>query len=228
MTRNKVNSAKLALYKGRLTSWQDKRGFGFIKPINGGRLVFLHISELKEASRRPQVGDVIYYQLASTQDGKKRACNAFIEGARTNPILRIPQLEEFRSKPTSQSAVGLETLILSILPVAGAIHFLLTTANPLPLILYPIMSWLTFTLYANDKARAKQGKWRISENTLHLCELAGGWIGAFVAQRRLRHKSRKYSYQLVYWAIVAVHLVFWFNWLFLGKTLINWFLDVAS
>jgi uncharacterized membrane protein YsdA (DUF1294 family)/cold shock CspA family protein len=216
----RVKSAKPALHQGRLTFWQDKRGFGFIKPVSGGRLIFLHISAVKDASRRPQVGDVIHYQLVITQDRKKRACNAFIEGARTNPLLRIPQLNEFRSKPTARSAVVLEALILSIVPVIGSVHFSLTTANPIPLGLYPIMSWLTFTLYANDKSRAKQGKWRIPENTLHLCELTGGWLGAFVAQRCLRHKSRKYSYQLIYWMIVVVHLAFWIYWLFWGRTLI--------
>jgi uncharacterized membrane protein YsdA (DUF1294 family) len=87
------------------------------------------------------------------------------------------------------------------------------TANPIPLILYPVMSVLTFALYADDKSRAKRGAWRTSEQTLHLCELAGGWIGGFIAQRKLRHKSIKSSYQIVFWAIVALHLIFWLGWL---------------
>ena len=37
---------------------------------------------------------------------------------------------------------------------------------------------------------------------LHLLELLGGWPGAFLAQRRLRHKCSKGSYQFVFWLIV--------------------------
>jgi uncharacterized membrane protein YsdA (DUF1294 family) len=85
-------------------------------------------------------------------------------------------------------------VLLSILPLVGAIHFFVTTRYPLPFILYPVMSVLTYALYANDKSRAKRGKWRIPEKSLHLCELAGGWLGGFIAQRRLHHKNTKKSY----------------------------------
>jgi uncharacterized membrane protein YsdA (DUF1294 family) len=83
------------------------------------------------------------------------------------------------------------------------------------------MSLLTFVLYADDKSRAKRGNWRTSEKTLHLCELAGGWLGGFVAQRRLRHESSKGSYQAEFWAIVMIHYIVWLIWLFLGKSIIS-------
>ncbi|MGB7439460.1 MAG: DUF1294 domain-containing protein [Coleofasciculaceae cyanobacterium] len=87
--------------------------------------------------------------------------------------------------------------------------------------LYPLMSLVTFALYADDKSRAKQKKWRTSENTLHLCELAGGWLGGFIAQRQIRHKSSKSSYQIVFWGIVIIHYIAWLYWLFLDETLIG-------
>ncbi|WP_346290111.1 cold shock domain-containing protein [Sphaerothrix gracilis] len=49
---------KPVLHKGKLTTWKDDRGFGFIKPEDGGKEVFLHISALTKAGRRPQVGDI--------------------------------------------------------------------------------------------------------------------------------------------------------------------------
>jgi len=67
------------------------------------------------------------------------------------------------------------------------------------------ISAVAYGVYAYDKARARANEWRISEATLHLFELMGGWPGAFVAQRRLRHKCSKRSYQLVFWAIVLLH-----------------------
>ena len=68
-----------------------------------------------------------------------------------------------------------------------------------------VMSGLTYFLYADDKRRAQRGAWRIPEMTLHLCEQAGGWPGAFLAQRRLRHKNAKLGFQFVFLMIVAAH-----------------------
>ncbi|MFA6162897.1 MAG: cold shock domain-containing protein [Methylobacter sp.] len=68
------------MLKGVLKTWKEDRGFGFIKPDNGKRDVFIHISSLKGASRRPVVGDVIYYQIAKDSRGKFKAVRAHIEG----------------------------------------------------------------------------------------------------------------------------------------------------
>jgi uncharacterized membrane protein YsdA (DUF1294 family) len=67
------------------------------------------------------------------------------------------------------------------------------------------MSCLTFMFYAFDKSRAKAGGWREPERLLHLAELMGGWPGAFLAQRWLRHKSSKGSYQFVFVLIVGFY-----------------------
>lgn len=64
---------------------------------------------------------------------------------------------------------------------------------------------LTYWTYARDKHRAQQGEWRVSEANLHLLELLGGWPAALLAQRRLRHKCSKGSYQFMFWLIVLGH-----------------------
>jgi uncharacterized membrane protein YsdA (DUF1294 family)/cold shock CspA family protein len=207
-----------SLHQGQLIKWKDEKGFGFIKPVDGSNEVFLHISELKDATRRPQVGDTIYYYLV-VENGRIRACNAYILGARSKP-----------NSPSASNAIRkypfpvLETLLLSILPLIGSLHFAIITANPIPAIVYPVMSLLTFVLYADDKSRAKRGDWRTPEQTLHLCEFVGGWLGGFIAQRRLRHKNIKRSYQIVFWAIAIFHMAFWIYWLFLNGTFLKVFL----
>ena len=59
--------------------------------------------------------------------------------------------------------------------------------------------------------------WGISlgdfENTLHLLSLAGGWPGALVAQHKLRHKSRKQSFRLVFRATVVLNTGY-YVWLY--------------
>lgn len=67
-----------------------------------------------------------------------------------------------------------------------------------------VISAITYGMYAHDKRRAVSAGWRIPESTLHLAELLGGWPGALLAQRRLRHKCSKPSYQVVYWLIVIL------------------------
>jgi cold shock CspA family protein len=67
--------------KGVLKTWKADRGFGFIKPDDGGQDIFIHISSLKKVDRRPVRGDVIYYQIAKDNQGKFKAVNATIEGA---------------------------------------------------------------------------------------------------------------------------------------------------
>lgn len=82
---------------------------------------------------------------------------------------------------------------------------------PLPLWLpstfMALLSLITYRLYQHDKMQAQSGGWRVPESTLHFAELCGGWPGAFLAQRRLRHKCSKGSYQIVFWLIVLAHQV---------------------
>lgn len=67
------------------------------------------------------------------------------------------------------------------------------------------ISLVTWLLYRQDKRRAADGEWRISEGTLHLAEFFGGWPAGFLAQRILRHKIKKTSYQVTFCFIIVLH-----------------------
>ena len=74
-----------------------------------------------------------------------------------------------------------------------------------------VLAWLlgislvTASAYWLDKYRARKEQRRISERTLHLLEFLGGWPAAFLMQRLIRHKIRKFKYQVVFWLIILVH-----------------------
>lgn len=81
---------------------------------------------------------------------------------------------------------------------------------PLPLWvvgLYLGASILCFIFYAVDKRAARADRWRVSENTLLLLGLIGGWPGAIVAQQTLRHKTKKVSFRKAFWVSVVVNVL---------------------
>ena len=59
------------------------------------------------------------------------------------------------------------------------------------LIVWAVMSLVSFVIYAYDKIQAKRGKWRISEKTLLLLAFLMGAPGALIAMYTLRHKTLK-------------------------------------
>jgi uncharacterized membrane protein YsdA (DUF1294 family) len=77
---------------------------------------------------------------------------------------------------------------------------------------YGALSCIAFMLYRHDKNAAQAGRMRTRERTLHLIDLFGGWPGGLLAQDRLRHKTRKAKFQLVFWATVAINCAL-FGWL---------------
>jgi cold shock CspA family protein len=100
------------MVKGVLKTWKEDRGFGFVKPDDGGKDIFIHISSLKGVSRRPLTGDVIYYQIAKDNRGKYKAINAQIEGVslvedKTGDLLKISSGKKW----TIAMAVGLLIII---------------------------------------------------------------------------------------------------------------------
>ena len=68
--------------KGKLISWDDSKGFGFIKSESLDRDTFIHISSLKSMSRKPKIGDFIYFDVEKQANGKNSATNCRIEGVK--------------------------------------------------------------------------------------------------------------------------------------------------
>ena len=75
--------------------------------------------------------------------------------------------------------------------------------------IYACVSLVALAAFALDKRRARLGRRRLSEATLHLIELAGGWPGALLAMQLARHKRRKPSYWVITLLIAAIHVAGW-------------------
>lgn len=70
---------------------------------------------------------------------------------------------------------------------------------------YLVASIVTFVVYRADKWAAQRNARRTPEVTMHVLALIGGWPGALLAQRMLRHKCRKPGFQTVFWTTVVLN-----------------------
>jgi len=62
-------------YQGRVSQWNDDRGFGFVEPYGGGERAFVHIKAFQSTTHRPKAGDLIIYQLAKDANNRIQAVN---------------------------------------------------------------------------------------------------------------------------------------------------------
>jgi uncharacterized membrane protein YsdA (DUF1294 family)/cold shock CspA family protein len=181
-------------YQGRITEWNDDRGFGFVTPDGGGQRVFIHIKSFSNRQRRPMGNEMLTYKLTVDDRGRPQGVNIAFVGDGS--------LAETTSEPgPGVGAMALAALVLVVVSVAvvmGRLPFFF-------LILYLVSSCLAYLAYLFDKAAALQGKWRTSEQTLHLLSLIGGWPGAVLAQRAHRHKTQKQSFQLTFRTTVILN-----------------------
>jgi len=68
-----------------------------------------------------------------------------------------------------------------------------------------IIAFVAFVAYGYDKRASLRGAERVSERTLHLLALCGGWPGALAGQLLFRHKTRKASFQACFWLTVLLN-----------------------
>lgn len=82
---------------------------------------------------------------------------------------------------------------------------------------YLLLSFVAFICYGIDKRNAIKGRWRVSEKTLHLWAVIGGWPGALVAQKIFRHKTQKRSFIMMLWLGIIANISVFSYYLYLTK-----------
>lgn len=184
--------------EGTLRSWNEERGFGFIHPRNGGEDVFVHISAFRTREVRPDSNQLVSYEVEPGQNGRLRARNVH----QILPGVTFPP--EVPDRVARRDAYGWLALLLFIflyaaLAVTGEVSHVFA-------VVYVFASVVTIGVYAMDKYSSIRGGWRVSEGTLLLFGLIGGWPGAIVAQQAIRHKSKKPSFRRAFWATVVINV----------------------
>lgn len=180
-------------FAGRITEWNDQKGFGFVFPNGGGTRAFVHIRQFQGRSHRPAIGDLILYLPVVDVRGRINAQNALhvvvkkVEAA--GPVSRLPR-----------ARLGAGALAFAGISCAfGALPTLL-------LAIYFGMSVLSYLMYGWNKGYVQSRRSRTPESCLHMTGILGGWPGALIAQQHFRHKTIKQSFQFAFWLTVVVKL----------------------
>jgi len=96
--------------KGRLTQWNDTKGYGFITPLSRGPRIFVHISQFQKGNRRPCLNDLLIYVIGHDEQGRLSA-------------------KDVRYQNLAQLQPGKEKRLSTALPITAALLVLLGLAS---------------------------------------------------------------------------------------------------
>ncbi len=134
--------------KGKLTSWNDDKAFGFITPNEGNQQVFIHINAFGNRSRPVAVNQIVTFTMSEDERGRTCAANATRAGD-------APKKKVRKKK-------GHFSIFIAFAFIAFLAATVFTKKLPIELFwFYSIMSIITYILYAMDKSAAQIQQTRV-------------------------------------------------------------------
>ena len=183
--------------KGKITDWNDLRGFGFVSALEGGERVFVHVSAFPTGNRRPTEGEFVSYTLGTDERG--RLCATEVTYVVRHAKRSVPGKQASNSKLIASYVAAAFLGVVALLAIVGRLWW--------PVVcVYIVTSMVAFYAYKRDKEAAEVSARRTSEWTLIVLGLIGGWPGALVARHRFRHKTKKVAFRIGYWLSVAFNV----------------------
>lgn len=125
----------------------------------------MHITAIADRARPPAEGDMVTYDL--TVDERKRP-----RAARVRNSAPIRPNSKTASASTSGAVPFIAISLFVLIVVAGTLAGRLP---PIIIVIYGVVSIMTFLLYWLDKSAARRGDWRTQESSLLLIGLVGEW-----------------------------------------------------
>ena len=103
--------------EGKVTKWNDDRGFGFIAPDQGGKEVFVHISAFPKDGQRPVLGERLSFEVEADRGGQPRAVNLVMLDRQVRP--RVGMRSRRGGKPGGLHVSRLILIVSCLLVGAG-------------------------------------------------------------------------------------------------------------
>ena len=179
-------------YVGRITDWNDEKGFGFVAPNGGGDRAFVHIKAFERVSRRPVSGQLISYELATNDCATSQGL----------PGIQVSRQYFDQRSRASTRAAWLRKIIGAVFLILLLLAWLFSKIPLAVPLVYAGTSLFAFILYGADKSAALNNRWRTPESTARhvpLALLGRRSPGALIAQDAFR--------QQVAWREVPDHLL---------------------
>jgi uncharacterized membrane protein YsdA (DUF1294 family)/cold shock CspA family protein len=230
--------------QGTIIRWDGDKGYGFIRSPQSDQDIFFHVRDVRSPGAQLEIGLMARFEVIHVGGKGPRAMAVVLidpprpvaarqsaqphNAARPTPRRALPPVQPAAPRPPSvrTGAPGAATADVPAAPVLLLIAFHVAALlwcvwqrrlPPELLMVVPLLNTLIFWMYWRDKHAARTGAWRTREDHLHLLSLLGGWPAAWLAQRLLRHKSRKPSFQATYWSTVTVHMLVLCLWLWWNR-----------
>lgn len=192
--------------QGTIIDWNQARGAGHVLADDGEHWPF-HSSDWR-GERRPRAGQPVSFSVRRQPDGRNCAGQVHPRDAGVRkPSARAAASARPRRRQRAAGSLPWLWTGMCVAAYATLLGVAVERARLPVQALYVSLLLCTaaWIAHALDKRAARHGRRRIPEARLHLLELIGGWPGALLAQRMLRHKNRKPRYQAVFWSLVALH-----------------------
>ena len=190
------DTAALPRSRGRLVSWNDERGYGFLAPDEGGGDVFVHANAFAREGRHIEIGRIYDFDLDIAGDGRRKA-------------KRVTLFTPPKKGPSLFAKILQRGPRFLVIPAFIFIALAVATSVPVSInwwLIYGVASFTCFIGYGLDKHAAENKRWRVSETVLLLLGLAGGWPGGLIGQEVFRHKTQKKTFRTLFWMSVAINM----------------------
>lgn len=167
---------------GKISEWNDAKGFGYITVDKFQGKIFFHLSDVQGYSQRPKVNEAVSFTLTKERDGSFHAINI--------------------ERPMAHG-LSFALAVWFITVLFASVY--LVNYPAIVVLFYILISAITYAVYAFDKSAMLNNEWRVSEWLLHALSLLGGWPGALIAQSLLRFKMTEQPFRLIFWLTLLLN-----------------------
>lgn len=202
--------------QGTIVRWDEERGFGFVRSPSTDTEVFFHIRDYRGGRQAPAEGMQVRYEEIHVGGKGPRAMAVMPLDAAATRAGEAPEPARRKRPPPPPYANAEIRAMLLLIPAYAALLVWAAWKQRMPVpvaLAAPLLGVVTFYLYWSDKFAAQRHARRTPELLLHAASLLGGWHGAWLGQRLLRHKTGKLEFRKAYWATVALHWAALAAWL---------------